>query len=53
MLKPTLSLLNEHLDTLTFTLENVDKSIANSLRRIMLSDIDTYSSKTIIVGNSV
>jgi DNA-directed RNA polymerase subunit L len=42
MLKPTLSLLNEHLDTLTFTLENIDKSIANSLRRIMLSDIDTY-----------
>jgi DNA-directed RNA polymerase subunit L len=42
MLQATLSSMNEHTDTMTFTLDNVDKSIANSLRRIILSDIDVY-----------
>lgn len=41
-MKPKLSLMNEHVDTMTFTLENIDKSIANSLRRVILSDIDVY-----------
>ena len=42
MLQAKLSLTNEHSDTKTFTLDNIDKSIANSLRRIILSDIDVY-----------
>jgi len=42
MLQPTLSLINEHADTMTFTLDNIDRSVANSLRRIILSDIDVY-----------
>jgi len=42
MLQAKLSLMNEHSDTMTFTLDDIDKSIANSLRRIILSDIDVY-----------
>jgi len=42
MMQPKLSLMNEHVDTMTFTLENVDKSISNALRRVILSDIDVY-----------
>ena len=42
MMKPNLSLINEHVDTMTFTLENIDKSVANSLRRVILSDIDIF-----------
>ena len=35
-----------NLDKLTFTLENVDVSVANALRRIILSEIDTVIFRT-------
>ena len=35
-----------NLDKLTFTLENVDVSVANALRRVILSEIDTVIFRT-------
>jgi len=46
MVNPTISNFNETKDTFTFTLENVNVSVANALRRIIVSDIPTFSFKT-------
>ena len=44
---PTISTYNNNKEEqLTFTLENCNVSIANALRRIVLSDINTYVFKT-------
>ena len=44
---PTISTYNNNKDEqLTFTLENCNVSIANAIRRIILSDVNTYVFKT-------
>jgi DNA-directed RNA polymerase subunit L len=44
---PTISTYNNNKEEqLTFTLENCDVSIANAVRRIVLSDVNTYVFKT-------
>jgi DNA-directed RNA polymerase alpha subunit len=45
-MNPKISNRVNNLDKLTFTLENVDVSVANALRRIILSEIDTFILKT-------
>lgn len=46
ILVPTITKPNEKNNILTFTLANVNYSIANALRRTILSDIDTVVLKT-------
>lgn len=46
MTTPTISNFNESKNTLTFTLENVNVSVANALRRIIVSNIPTFAFKT-------
>jgi len=45
-MKPIIKNREENLDVLTFTLENVDVCIANALRRVILSEINTVIFKT-------
>lgn len=45
-LKPILTNINEENDVMSFTLSNVDVSIANSIRRVILSEIDCIIFKT-------
>jgi len=47
MTTPTISNFNEEgKNTLTFTLQNVNVSVANALRRIIVSNIPTFAFKT-------
>lgn len=43
---PIINNINENNDVMTFTLSNVDVSIANAIRRIILSDINSIVFKT-------
>jgi DNA-directed RNA polymerase subunit L len=45
-MKPVVSLINEIDNELTFTLSGVNVSIANAIRRVILSDIDIVVFKT-------
>ena len=42
MMNPELNTINENGDVMTFTLSNVNVSIANAIRRTILSDISIY-----------
>jgi len=41
-MNPELNMINENGDVMTFTLSNINCSIANALRRTILSDIDIF-----------
>lgn len=45
-MNPELNMINENGDVMTFTLSNVNVSIANSIRRTILSDISIYCFNT-------
>ena len=46
MMEPTVKITSEENNVLSFTLANINYSLANSLRRIMLSDIPTFVFRT-------
>ena len=46
MMEPNVKITSEENNVLSFTLANINYSLANSLRRIMLSDIPTFVFRT-------
>ena len=46
MMEPIIKITSEENNTLFFTMSNINHSLANSLRRIILSDIPTLVFRT-------